>query len=90
MPGKLFLLLRASSEYIFYKIFTLAHFSYSGCIFWVLRTEELGSSLLARLLSNPKIPGSNPGISGWKEEILGFVFRLKRAHRAKTGFTNNE
>ena len=49
-----------SSEYNYYKIFTLAQFSYSGCIFRILRTEELGSSLLARLLSNLKIQGSNP------------------------------
>ena len=63
---------------------------YSGCVFIVTRTEVLGSSLLVRLLSTPKVPGSNPGISGWKEEILQSVFKLKRAHRAETGITNNE
>ena len=63
---------------------------YSGCVFIVTATEELGSSLLVRLLSTPKVPGSNPGISGWKEEIFQSVFKLKRAHRAETGITNNE
>ena len=63
---------------------------YSGWIFILLRPEELSSSLLARLLSTPKILGSNPGISGQKEEILGSVFILKRAHRAETDFTNIE
>ena len=43
---------------------------YSGCVFIVTTTEELGSSSLVRQLSTPKVPGSNPGISGWKEEIL--------------------
>ena len=42
------------------------------------------------LLAALKVPGSNPGISGWKEEILKSVFRLKRAHRAKTGLPNIE
>ena len=77
-------------EFIDYKILTLTHLFYSGCIFTVLRAEALGSSLLARLLSVPKVLGSNPGISGWKEEILGYVFVLKRAHRAETDFTNIE
>ena len=63
---------------------------YSGCVSTVIRTESLGSSLLVRLRSTPKVPGSNPGISGWKEEILQSAFRLKRAHRAETGITNNE
>ena len=63
---------------------------YSGCVFIVTWTESLCSSLLVRLLSIPKVPGSNPGISSWKEEILQSVFKLKRAHRAETGFTNIE
>ena len=63
---------------------------YSGWIFILLRPEELSSSLLARRLSILKILGSNPGISGRKEEILGHVFTLKRAHRAETDFTNIE
>ena len=79
-----------NSEFIDYKILTLTHLFYSGCIFTVLRAEALGSSLLARLLSVPKVLGSNPGISGRKEEILGYVFVLKRAHRAETDFTNIE
>ena len=58
--------------------------------FIVLKPEELSSSLLACLLSVPKVLGSNPGISGRKEEILGYVFVLKRAHRAETDFTNIE
>ena len=64
-------------------------FSY-GWIFILIRSEELSSSLLVRWLSIPKILGSNPGISGRKEEILGSVFILKRAHRAETDFTNIE
>ena len=78
------------SESIYYKIFTSVLSFYSGCIFTVLRPEALGSSLLARSLSVPKILGSNPGSSGWEEEILGYVFGLKRAHRAETDFTNIE
>ena len=78
------------SEPIYYKIFTVVQSFCSGCIFTLLRPEALRSSLLARSLSVPKILGSNPGISGWKEEILGYVFILKRAHRAETDFTNIE
>ena len=78
------------SESIYYKIFTFVQLFYSGCIFTVLRPEVLGSSSLVRSLSVPKILGSNPGSSGWKEEILGYVFGLKRAHRAETDFTNIE
>ena len=63
---------------------------YPGWIFILIRSEELRSSLLVRWLSIPKILGSNPGISGRKEEILGSVFILKRAHRAETDFTNIE
>ena len=55
-------------------------------IFTVLRTEVLGSTLAF----NQKILGSNPGISGWKEEILGNVFILRRTHRADTDFPNIE
>ena len=47
-----------------YKIFTLTHQFYSGCFF-----TAIGSSLLARWLSIPKILGSNPGILGRKEDI---------------------
>ena len=63
---------------------------YSVWFFIVLKPQKLSSSLLVRRLSILKILGSNPGISGWKEEILGHVFTLKRAHRAETDFTNIE
>ena len=71
-------------------MFTLTHLFYFGFVFTILRTEALGSSLLARFLSVPKILGLNPGILGWKEEILVYVFVLKRAHQAETDFTNIE
>ena len=77
-------------EFTDYKIFTLTHSFNSGCILTVLRTEALGTLLLTRWLSIPKILGLNPGISGRKEEILGSVFILKRAHRVETEFTNIE
>ena len=59
---------------------------YSGCVFIVSETESLGSSLLGRLLSTLKVPGSNPGVEG---RNLKSVFILKRAHRAETGLTFN-
>ena len=72
------------------KYLLLSQLFYSGFIFTVLRAEGLSSSLLARLLSVLKVLGLNPRISGRKEEILGYVFVLKRAHRAETDFTNIE
>ena len=78
-----------TSEFNDYKIFTLTHSFYSGFIFTVLKTEALGTSLLAHLLLVPKILGSNPRILGQKEEI-GYVFKLKRAHWAETDTTNIE
>ena len=77
-------------EFNDYEIFILTHQLYNGFIFTVLRTEALGSSMLVHWLSIPKILGSNLGILGRKEEILGSVFILKRAHRAETEFTNKE
>ena len=56
----------------------------------MLWIRNCGTSLLVHLLSFPKNLGLNPGISGRKEEILGYVFILKRAHRAETDFTNIE
>ena len=75
-------------EFNNYKILTLTHLFYSGCIFTVFRTEALGSSLLVCLLPALKILGSNYGILGLNEEILGHVFELKRA--AETEYTNIE
>ena len=63
---------------------------YSGYIFTLLRAGALGSVLLARLLSLPKVLGSNLGISDRKEEILGYIFILKRAHGVETDFTKIE
>ena len=46
--------------------------------------------MLACWLSIPKIVGSNHGISGWKEEMLGNVVVLKRTHQVETDFTDIE